>query len=349
MKSPSKYVVIILMVSLIGSVLEIWGGNWDITSHLMEIPESFFTPPHTVLYTGVGIGMIAGIGAFAMMLRHREIREAPFSLGLKLMIVGSILQIVAGPSDYAWHEMFGVDGLLSPTHLTLITGILIQSVGITVGLTRLLSFNFRIVKPAAIISFSSLWFIVIAFIFQFTLPISNGETIDLNPDPYVAGIILAVTLPFFSVLIFWSAAKSMGRFGWASAVAALLISFNITAHVIPSEPLWGYLPWFALPMLAAIASDYVINNKTRLGKFGEYVAGGLVGSLFLIYAMPLVGMAYIQFYVFSGVTGYGLLPEFSETLAIIAVIMSAPGVILGVIAVAIAKKKISLPAVSAVS
>lgn len=343
MKIPSKVIVIIFIVSLFGSVLEIWGGSWDITSHLLGAPESFFTPPHAVLYIGVGIGLIAGIMASVIVVKDKETRNASFSLGLKLMIVGSAIQIVAGPGDYAWHELFGVDGLLSPTHLTLITGILIQSVGIVVGLTRLMPFNFKVVKPAAVAAFSALWFIVIAFIFQFTLPISKGETMNLNPDPYMAGIILAITMPFFSVLIFWGAAKSMKKFGWASAVTAVLIIFNITANVIPSESLWSYLPWYALPMFVAIISDCIMNNKIRMGKFGEYVAGGLVGSVFLVYCMPLVGMAYIQFYVFSGVSGYDLLPDFSETLMMILGLMSIPGVIVGIAAVKMAKKKISLP------
>ena len=345
MKIPTKFVVFVLIMSLLGSVLEIWGGSWDITSHLLGAPESFFTPPHAVLYSGVGIGLIAGIMAFIMLVKDKETRQAYFSFGLKLIIVGSIIQIVAGPGDYAWHELFGVDGLLSPTHLTLITGILIQSVGIVIGLTRLVSFNFKIVKPAIVVSFSALWFIVIAFIFQFTLPISKGETMNLNPDPYVAGIILVITMPFFSVLIFWGSVKSMKKFGWASAVTALLIIFNITANVIPSEALWSYLPWYALPMIAAIISDGIMNNKIRINKFGEQIAGGLVGAVFLVYSMPLVGMAYIQFYVFSGVSGYSLLPEFSETLAMILAIMTIPGAVVGWIAVKFAKSKISIPKV----
>jgi hypothetical protein len=348
MQSPSKLIISIIVVSLVGSVLEIWGGSWDITSHLLGAPESFFTPPHAVLYVGVGIGLIAGIMAFVMLVKDKETRHASFSLGLKLMIVGSVIQIVAGPGDYAWHELFGVDGLLSPTHLTLITGILIQSVGIVIGLTRLIPFNFKIIKPAAVVSFSSLWFIVIAFIFQFTLPISKGETINLNPDPYVAGIILAVTMPFFSVLIFWGTSKSRKKFGWASAVTAILIVFNIAANIIPSEALWSYLPWYALPMLVAMVFDCLMNDKIRLGKFGEFVAGGLVGAVFLVYSMPLVGMAYIQFYVFSGISGYDLLPEFSETLMIVLGTMSVPGAIIGMFAVWLAQRKIPFHAESTV-
>jgi len=211
MNRPSKFIVIILVLSLSGSVLEIWGGSWDITSHLLGAPETFFTPPHAVLYSGVGISLIASILASVMLFRSKELRSTSLSFGLKLIIIGSVIQIFAGPSDYAWHEMFGTDGLLSPTHLTLITGILIQSVGIVLGLTRLIPHGFKIVKPVVVVSFSALWFIVIAFVFQFSLPVSRGETMNLNPDPYVAGIILAITMPFFCTLIFWGAAKSLNK------------------------------------------------------------------------------------------------------------------------------------------
>ncbi len=346
MSFPSRLVLIVMMVSLFGSILEIWGGSWDITSHLLGSPESFFTPPHTVLYTGVGIGLIAGIIALILLIRDRNLRQESFSLGLKLMIVGSIFQIIAGPGDYAWHELFGVDGLLSPTHLMLITGILIQSVGIVIGLTRLLPYGLKYVKPATAVAFSSLWFIVIAFIFQFSLPISEGETINFNPDPYVAAIILSLAMPFFGVLIFWGAAKSMKKFGWASGVMALLLTFSITANIVPSESLWGYLPWYLLPAFAAIVADCLMNNKIRMGRFSDYLAGGLIGAVFLVYSMPLIGMSYIQFYVFSGVSGYSLLPEFSETLITVFVMVAIPGGIMGLLAVRIANEKIHIPAPS---
>jgi len=348
MKLTPKIVLIVLIVSLFGSVLEIWGGSWDITSHAIGAPESFFTPPHGVLYSGVGISLIAAIISLAIIGKDKEIRHESFSLGLKLIVIGSMIQIVAGPSDYLWHELFGTDGLLSPTHLTLITGILIQSVGIIVGLTRLIPHNFKAVKPALTVGFSALWFIVIAFAFQFGLPISNGETINLNPDPYVGAIILGITIPFFCTLIFWGAVKSMKGFGWASTAVAGLIIMNITANVLPNEDLWGFLSWFAAPMIAAIVGDAIMNNKIKINRFKEEIAGGLVGAVFIVNSMPLVGMSFIQFYVFNEVSGYSLLTEFSETLAIWFGVLSIPGAITGIIAVKIAKKKISIPVESTI-
>ena len=52
----------ILIVSALGSFIQIAGASWDITSHLLNQPESFFTPSHTMLYTGIGLIVVsAGI------------------------------------------------------------------------------------------------------------------------------------------------------------------------------------------------------------------------------------------------------------------------------------------------
>lgn len=342
----SKIIIVILITALFGTILQTWGGSWDITNHQLGEPEIFFTPSHGILYAGVGIGLITAIMSVIALLKNKEILKKSFSLGLKLIIIGSLFQIIAGPGDYYWHEIFGTDGLLSPTHLTLITGILIQSIGIVIGLTRLIPYNFKVVKPTLIFAFGVLWFITIGFIFQFTLPISTGDTIDLDPDPYVATIIAASTLPFFSTLIFWSSAKAIGKFGGASLVTLVFIVLNVTSNIIPAEFLWGFLPWFALPMIMAILSDILISSKIK--NFGENLAGAMIGSVFLVFSMPLIGMTFIQLYVFSGVSGYELLPEFSDTLMMILGIVSIPGAIMGWIAVKLAKSKISIPVKSVI-
>ena len=56
-----------LFIATAGALLQIGGTSWDITSHLMLKPETFFTPSHTMLYTGVGLLTIsAGIGDYAI-------------------------------------------------------------------------------------------------------------------------------------------------------------------------------------------------------------------------------------------------------------------------------------------
>jgi len=336
----SKIILLVFITALLGTILQTWGGSWDITNHQLGEPETFFTPSHAILYTGVGIGLICAIVSSIIILKNKEILKNSVSLGLKLIILGSILQIIAGPGDYYWHEIFGVDGLLSPTHLTLITGILIQSLGIVIGLARLIPYNFKATKPSLIFAFGVLWFIVIGFIFQFTLPISTGDTMDLDPDPYVAVIIATSTMPFFSTLIFWSAAKSIRKIGGASLVTLTFIVLNVTSNILPAGFLWIFLPWFAIPMILGIASDVLISKKI---KGGENIAGAIIGSIFLVLSMPLIGMTFIQFYIFSGVSGYELLPEFTDTLLMILGAMSIPGAIVGIISIRFAKKRISMP------
>ena len=80
----------------------------------------------------------------------------------------------------------------------------------------------------------------------------------------------------------------------------------------------------------------------------ENIAGSLIGSVFVIFSMPLTGITLIQFYIFSGVSGHNILSEFSETLPMILGIVIIPGTIMGGISVNIAKKKITLPVESTI-
>jgi len=68
---------------------------------------------------------------------RKQTRKMPFVFGLKIIVLGAFLQAIAGPSDFYWHELFGIDGLLSPTHLTLAVGILIVSIGSVIGFARI--------------------------------------------------------------------------------------------------------------------------------------------------------------------------------------------------------------------
>ena len=96
-------------------------------------------------------------------------------------------------------------------------------------------------------------------------------------------------------------------------------------------------------MVFAIISDGLISGKIKVTKYSENFAGLLIGSVFLVYSMPLIGMAYIQFYIFSGVSGYDLLPDFAETLGMILGVTAIPGGVIGWFAIRIAKKRISIP------
>ncbi len=215
-----------------------WGASWDITSHLLRTPETFFTLSHMVLYIGVGISMISAILGLILILTKKEVRGRPFVFGAKIILAGALMQIIAGPGDFYWHELFGIDGLLSPTHLALAVGIMMVSVGSTIGFARIHSEmnqknNFlKIILP---ISFGIFWFSVMWLIFFFVLPISDGDTHNFNPNPYVALVLGVVLLPFSFSLVFWVTSRTIRRFGAASAAALVFLIMNITSNIFTSE------------------------------------------------------------------------------------------------------------------
>jgi uncharacterized membrane protein YidH (DUF202 family) len=49
----------VLIIATVGAFVQIEGASWDVTSHLLKRPETFFTPSHIMLYTGVGLLIIS--------------------------------------------------------------------------------------------------------------------------------------------------------------------------------------------------------------------------------------------------------------------------------------------------
>ena len=58
-KNPIKRLILIVALSALGLLPQSFAGSGDVTSHLIKTPETFFTPPHVMLYTGIGFTIIA--------------------------------------------------------------------------------------------------------------------------------------------------------------------------------------------------------------------------------------------------------------------------------------------------
>lgn len=111
----------------LGVVFSLWmviGLFLDGWAHDNSQPETFFTPWHAVLYSGFAA---ASGYALHMAWRSRDggpiLRTLPKGHGLTLIALG--LFGVGAAGDLVWHEIFGievgVEALLSPTHLVLLT------------------------------------------------------------------------------------------------------------------------------------------------------------------------------------------------------------------------------------
>ena len=93
--------IIYLLIS-IGVSLQISGSNWDIVWHGVGNVETFFTPPHSVIYSGVVLAIGSVIGGTIQLIRIRQqkndatwfvLLSMPSSLPLALKpAIGCILQ-----------------------------------------------------------------------------------------------------------------------------------------------------------------------------------------------------------------------------------------------------------------
>lgn len=347
-ESVEKYSKITLasyFVAFVGVALSVWGASWDITAHLLRTPETFFTPSHLVLYTGVGISLISALINAWVLARKKELRKQGYVFGSKLIIVGAVFQIIAGPGDFYWHEMFGLDGLLSPTHLVLALGILMTSIGVLVGMGRIRSDfggNNRFISIMLPISFGVFWFNVMWMIFFFVLPISEGETHNFNPDPHVAIVLAFLALPFTYSVVFWSASKSINRFGAASAAALAFVVMNITSNILTSENLFMFLPMYIVPLVATLGADYIIykNNNKFIQMHKNKIAGSILGSVFFMFSFPMLGMTFLEIYVYNDVFPYDVLHTSTDLLTDIWLMSIVPGAIAGSLGIAFASRKL---------
>ncbi len=99
-----------------GAYLDAWAHN-----HIAL--ETFFTPWHAVLYSGLLAVVTFLVGTFVRnRLRGYSPRQA-MPAGYELSLLGAILFIFGGIGDMLWHILFGIelniDAALSPTHVTL--------------------------------------------------------------------------------------------------------------------------------------------------------------------------------------------------------------------------------------
>ena len=343
-----------LVIATTGSLIQISGTSWDVTSHLMFKPETFFTPSHALLYSGIGLIIISTIITIFLYIKYgHDIKKIVPKNSFQLLLLGSIICLSSGPADYLWHLTFGIDGLLSPTHLSLITGMLLTSLGVVIGLTKLkmssfdINAKFEYIRKIVLIpAFSALWFTMIWYIYFFSLPFSNGENFNFNLNPYLASIIAVLFLPLLSSIIFFKASNTINYLGATSAIAGLVIIINILSNIFSTDgillsSIFWYLPLSFIPIIIA---DFLVHSKnirksnkhTKISR--KIIAAALIGGGFYIFNFPMVVWAFsVPLGMTSLVNDQGsplisqLLSNFFATIPIMLIISIPIGAILGII------------------
>jgi hypothetical protein len=353
--NPIAISMAILITATVGAFIQTEGASWDVTSHLLRRPETFFTPSHTMLYAGIGLFVIAAAISANLLLKNKEVRIKSFSTALKLLVIGSTVSIVAGPSDFLWHQLFGVDGLLSPTHLTLITGMLINSIAVVLGLARILVHlqtenHKRLIKAIMVPAFAAMWLTMIWYVYMFALPLSDGAHFNFNLNPIYESIIAIIALPTISSMVFITASRTIGRFGAASAVTALLLGMNSFANIIPSNQLMPFLPWYLMLIIPAIVSDLILNKSIVIrgsnilkAERSVIISGAIIGSMFYVIGYPMLPITFAEPLSYTFHSMSDILTNFLRTLPLVLLFTTVLGVAMGISGAIIATKIIKVP------
>jgi hypothetical protein len=275
------------LVSL-GMLLAAGGGSWDITNHLLNKPETFFAPPHAVLYSGAASAVAGAVLVFAGSKSRGSSADKKTIWPAKLVIVGVVMLISAAPLDFGWHSAFGLDGLLSPPHFVLVSGMIIGSAGALAGLAQSTK---RLPAVLIVIAILPIWLSSSGMIDMFSLPFSETDHFNFNPHPTLGVIVATLAFPFLiSACLICSFELAGKRFGVLSMTGAAFIIIGLLTSIIPNTALIATIPFYLSSIIPIVAADVLLAFSRS--RFSLYAAGIIVSVSFFMLYYPLITYTY---------------------------------------------------------
>ncbi len=324
-----------VLVSL-GILLAAGGGSWDINNHLLNKPETFFAPPHAVLYSGVALAVAGAIMLFSASRRT----ESKMIWPIKLAMAGVVVLVVAGPVDFMWHSAYGLDGLLSPPHFVLVSGMIASSIGSLAGMTYHNSMAFREFRlPPALIVLGILpvWLAASGMVDMFSLPFSHTGYFNFDPHPAVGVAVATLAFPLLiSVLMCTSSVLAGRRFGVLTATGAAFMATSMLTSMVPNDALVPTIPFYVANIIPFAAADALLSFSRS--KLSQYAAGAIMGLTFFMLYYPLITYTYNK--VTTNITVWPSLiaPTYFAMIGTVVPLVAAPAVAMGILGVIASNK-----------
>lgn len=284
-------------VGVLGAFLQIAAAQWDVSAHLLGMVETFFTPAHGLLYAGIGLVALANLQGLRLWLA-REDNPSYKSLftGIRIAIIGTVLQLVAAPIDFWWHSTYGFDPyLFTPPHSLLIIGLVLGGLGMTVGIVRLLQAQRKglqltskswLVTLFVVLGIASVWAQLYFFSYwitdlygiAYTFGYCNINQFNAGTCSFVNDYRTYANLVSFGIfaaggtLAFWSTKKIFpDKAGIFTLTALILVG-------IYAGPALGFVS-YALQYMNPPGSFYISNTTTR---YGATIATFILTYLFVL-------------------------------------------------------------------
>lgn len=109
----------------IGAIIGLVGAYWDDAWHTDLGRDTFWSPPHLLLYGGPALVTVAiFIWVWFTYLEQGNLRATLRQRPLLLGLLGAVVTPISAPIDDYWHTAFGRDSILwSPPHMLGVVGI----------------------------------------------------------------------------------------------------------------------------------------------------------------------------------------------------------------------------------
>ena len=228
------------------------GGFADAVAHATTPRlETFFTPWHGILYSGVLAVVVSNL---IVMRRNHELGYAwnkAMPAGYEMTVLGTILLVLAGIGDLTWHTLFGIEkniaATVSPTHLLLAASLAIIFTGpVRAALNR--TTPLRGAQQLPLLLSATFAFTVLCLLTQFLNPLANlwpayGD-VDLyhaTPyppvDPFITQSLGLASIAFFTTLTMGFVLFVVRRWPLFPGALTIFLGFSMTLiSVVEGSP-----------------------------------------------------------------------------------------------------------------
>lgn len=334
MHEPARRLVAGYVISSLGILVAISGGTWDVTNHLLNKPETFFSPPHAALYSGAGVALV---GAIIVMSASRAAKKTDWPA--KLVFAGIALLLAAGPIDFAWHSAFGLDGLLSPPHSVLVSGMVTSSVAAAIGISTAYPRLDRKALSLSLILVALLpvWISAAGAIHMFSLPFSNTAFFDFNPEPRAGAIVATLGFPIITASVVVAASALFGRgFGVVTLLGASFILVGTLTSILPNDALWSTIPFYVAALTPLACADAILSRWKS--PYSILAAGAIAGLAFIVLYYPLITHTYEEAMQNRIVWASLTAPIYFDILDTVFPLVAVPAAAMGILGAVIGNK-----------
>ncbi len=290
-----------------GAFLDGWAHNHN------RVDDTFFTPWHAVLYSGyLAVAVVILSGMILNKLRGVSWGRA-LPQGYELSLLGVAVFAVGGAGDLIWHNLFGfevnIEALLSPTHLMLVTGVVLMVSGPMRAAWKRTTAETQERGLAAYlpIVLSALYVLsILTFITQFSHPFQNPfPSVEYQPsgrDNFYQVGLGTVDILLHSALLMGVVLLVLRR--WSLPFGSLTLLFAANGALMATQHDWYSL--IPVALLGGLAADIllwrwkpIMGNRNRVRVFAFAVPAIFYALYFG--ALALLGGVWWSIHMWAGV------------------------------------------------